>query len=113
MSFFNSLFINIFNKQVGKDCYDNKFYESRATDYLGKKRRYVVYNGFIEPSKVPPMWHAWLHHLSDELPNKNNNFAWQQQHKPNLTGTNFAFNPSKTELSNDLKINNYNKWQPK
>ena len=113
MSFLNSLFVNIFNKKVGQDLYGNKFYESKDTDYLGKKRRYVIYNGKEEPSKVPPLWHAWLHYLSDNIPKEESNFAWQKLHKPNLTGTKLAFNPGIDDQKEMKFKNKYNKWQPK
>jgi hypothetical protein len=28
----------------------------------GKERRWVVYEGEVDGSRVPPEWHAWLHH---------------------------------------------------
>lgn len=112
MSFLNSFFIDIFYKQVGEDQFGNKYYESKAKDYLKRSRRYVTYNGIDEPSKVPPLWHSWLHHLSNELPvNEVKNFAWQVDYLPNLTGTKYA---NKIKLIEDTnKISSYEKWNPK
>jgi NADH:ubiquinone oxidoreductase subunit len=47
-----------------------------------------------EPSKVPPLWHAWLHYMTDQFPNKKDiTYEWQQDFVPNLTGTSFAYFP--------------------
>src|SRR5262249_31746080 len=42
---------------VGKDAFGNRYYENR-----GGKRRWVLYKGTVEASRVPPDWHGWLHH---------------------------------------------------
>src|SRR6516164_1589022 len=82
---------------VGEDDTGNRYYEARdARDsYDGRKRRWVIYNGYAEASKVPAEWHGWLHHTFDEppttapLPRK----AWELDHEPNLTGTLWAWRP--------------------
>jgi NADH:ubiquinone oxidoreductase subunit len=56
------------------------------------------------------MWHAWLHHLKDNVPDININFAWQQSYVPNLTGTKLAYNL--TPISANISPI-YKKWQPK
>lgn len=73
---------------IGKDVFGNKYYESSQIGFNKNKtnrRRWVVYNGYAEGSKVSPDWHAWLHHAIKKKPaslsKKNNSF------KPNLTGT--------------------------
>ena len=49
---------------VGKDEYGNTYYEARdkSDAYDGNKRRWVIYNGYAEASKVTPDWHGWLRH---------------------------------------------------
>lgn len=80
---------------VGKDELGNKYYEERRPSLEGRKRRYVIYNGYAEPTKVPADWHGWLHHTFekpptvDPLPRK----SWEKPHKPNLTGTLEAYRP--------------------
>ena len=49
---------------VGKDDVGNKYYEERKVSLEGRKRRYVIYNGYAEPTKVPADWHGWLHHTA-------------------------------------------------
>lgn len=112
MSFLNSCFISIFYKKIGEDNFGNKYYEGRKKDILGLNRRFVIYKGKAEPSKVPPLWHSWLHHLSDEIPMVLKNFNWQKDYLPNLTGTKFSYDPSKkSDYKNEFTY--YNKWQPK
>ena len=55
---------------VGQDEYGNRYYEAKdARDsYDGRRRRWVIYNGYAEASKVPPDWHGWLHHTFVEPP---------------------------------------------
>jgi NADH:ubiquinone oxidoreductase subunit len=82
---------------VGQDEFGNKYYEAKDTSdsYDGRKRRWVIYDGYAEASKVPPDWHGWLHHTfadpptSAPLPRK----AWEKDYQPNLTGTRFAWRP--------------------
>jgi NADH:ubiquinone oxidoreductase subunit len=49
--------------KVGEDDQGNTFYRSRDG-----KRRWVIYNGESEASRVSPDWHGWLHHTWDEPP---------------------------------------------
>ena len=39
-----------------------------SDSYDARKRRWVIYNGYAEASKVPPDWHGWLHYTFDEPP---------------------------------------------
>ena len=43
--------------KVGIDSFCNKYYESKKGK---KKKRFVIYNGIDETSRVPARWHAWL-----------------------------------------------------
>ena len=58
-------------------------------------RRWVIYNGEAEASRVSPEWHGWLHHTYQEpptaapLPHK----PWEKPHVPNLTGSALAYRP--------------------
>jgi len=111
MSFIDKFFVSFFNKKQGSDQFGNEYYIGSKKDYLGKEKRYVVYKGASEPSKVPPVWHAWLHHLSDELPSKVDSYDWQQASMPNLTGTKYSYYPKENNEFYKNKL--YNSWQPK
>ena len=52
-----------------------------------KRKRWVIYNGIVEASKVPAEWHAWLHYTAEAPLSTANEFEWQKEHLPNLTGT--------------------------
>lgn len=82
---------------VGEDEFGNRYYETvdPRWNYDGHNRRFVIYKGYADASKVSPDWHGWLHHTFDEpptrapLPRK----AWEKPHLPNLTGTLWAWRP--------------------
>ena len=60
------LFTRRHGRLVGEDEWGNTYYEQReGKGPLGKPRRWVIYNGVAEASKVPPEWHAWLHYTVD------------------------------------------------
>ena len=110
MSFIDKYLVKLFAKEIAKDHHGNSYYLGRKKDYLGRKKRYVVYNGINEPSKVPPLWHAWLHYLIDDVPNKLEKFEWQKDHVPNLSGTKYAYDPKD---SKHKKIDLFTKWTPR
>ena len=81
---------------VGKDEFGNRYYESRdSVSYDGRKRRWVLFNGYAEASKVSPDWHGWLHYTFDAPPTEDPlvRKAWEKDHLPNLTGTPRAWRP--------------------
>ncbi len=43
-------------KLIGEDNNGNKYYESKSG------RRWVVYNGEVEASKIPNEWYSWMHY---------------------------------------------------
>ena len=57
-TFLNTLF---FGKLVGIDDSQNKYYVDN------NDRRWVIFNSEVEATKIPPEWHAWIHHLIKEL----------------------------------------------
>ncbi len=98
----DNFLIRNFSSYVGKDQFGNEYYTS------GAKRR-VAYKGLKEPSKVPPMWHAWLHYLTNDIPHNevSENYSWQKPYIPNLTGTKRAYKPTRDIVSSD-----YQPWKP-
>ena len=106
----NKLFARFCSKKVGEDEFGNEYRIGFFKNYLGQHKRFVIYKGLDLSSKVPPMWHAWLHYLSDDLPNfDKKNLKWQKEFQPNLTGTKYAYDPSK----NSDKLPVYSKWVPR
>ena len=83
---------------VGQDENGNRYFEARddRDSYdRGRKRRWVIYNGYAEASKVTPDWHGWLHYTFDETPTDVpfRVKSWEKAHRPNLTGTVHAYRP--------------------
>ena len=85
------------SKLVGEDDTGNRYFESVEAkfNYDGRNRRFVIYNGYPDASKVPPEWHGWLHHTFAEPPTRAPLMrrSWEKDHQPNLTGTIWAWRP--------------------
>ena len=110
MHFFQQLLIKLFNQEVGCDEFGNTYFESKT----GK--RFVVYKGIAEPSKIPAEWHGWIHYSSNVAPTNINTkkHSWQKIHLPNLTGTQYAYSPKNFKNSSIAKERKpYESWQPK
>lgn len=78
-------------EKVGEDAQGNVFY--RTGD---DSRRWVIYNGEVEASRIDPEWHGWLHRLYDAPPSEEPlpHKSWEKPHVENLTGTALAYAPS-------------------
>ena len=104
---------------IGKDELGNSYYEAKDTkdSYDGRKRRYVVYNGYAEASKVSPDWHGWLHHTFEEPPTVEplKRQSWERDHIPNLTGTVHAWRPQGSIARSGERqkaTGDYEAWRP-
>ena len=106
------LLTKIRGQLIGTDAYGNKYYQDNRVRDNGKYRRWVVYFGNVEASKVPPQWHAWLHYVVDMPPEPTNSYAWEKPHQRNLTGTKFAHRPSKWVKSGGIDVADYEAWKP-
>ncbi|WP_288901444.1 NADH:ubiquinone oxidoreductase subunit NDUFA12 [uncultured Sneathiella sp.] len=106
-------------EQVGEDQFGNRYYREKGkpTGPTGRERRWVVYKGRPEASKVPPAWHIWLHYTTDNLPEQQDlpQADWQEEHLPNLTGTEFAYRPDGSILKGGPRqkgTGDYQAWKP-
>lgn len=112
--FFLKVYSHLFAIEVGKDNYMNTYFVSKKNGVgnNNRKRRWVIYDGEIEASKVPPEWNAWLHHVVDDIPKKiSRKPKWLKKHIPNLTGTKLAKKPKNLKIKE--KVNNtYSLWKP-
>ena len=91
-----SLFSAFNGEQVGTDAQGNTYFRSKTkktTD--GRERRWVIYNGANDASRVPAEWHGWLHGSYDALPESHLPPAkiWEVDYSPNATGTAAAYRP--------------------
>ena len=104
-------------EQVGVDSEGNKYYHERRVPTDRRRRRWIVYQGADEASRVPPEWHAWLHYTVDEMPDPQNRTTqpWQEEHQPNLTGTDAAYRPPGHTLEGGRRAaatGDYEPWTP-
>jgi len=77
-------------QKVGEDAAGNIYYQTADA-----KRRWVIYNGEMQASRISPDWHGWMHFTWDEPPTKTPlaHKAWEKPHVENLTGTAAAYAP--------------------
>ena len=106
------LFTRRRGKPVGEDEQGNRFYQT-----ADGKRRWVIYNGLSEASRVSPDWHGWLHHTFDAPPTEAplETKPWERAHVPNLTGTPGAYHPPGSLAVPDphpAPAADYDAWRP-
>ena len=103
---------------VGEDSFGNRYYRGKPRAGYARERRWVMYDGAPEATKVPPEWHGWLHHQTDEIPSAHaESFRrpWQKPHQPNMTGTNQAYRPPGHILEGGERaqaVGDYKPWTP-
>lgn len=83
---------------VGTDEFGNTYYRALGPvidPSIGPERRWVIYSGEAEPSRIPPGWRGWLtytHHLPP-TEDKYTPHPWEKPYVPNMTGTPYAYFP--------------------
>ena len=80
-------------------------------------RRWVIYDGTNDSSRVPPGWNAWLRGTIDELPEKAlpPRRAFEQAPQPNLTGTHAGLSPRRIAGASGVRAastGDYQAWKP-
>ncbi|MEX0280399.1 MAG: NADH:ubiquinone oxidoreductase subunit NDUFA12 [Arenibacterium sp.] len=97
-------------EKVGEDSQGNQFYKT-ADD--GK--RWVIFAGEVEASKIDPEWHGWLHRTWDEPPTEKplKRKEWEKPHQENLTGTPLAYAPAGSiRHAEPVERKDYEAWSP-
>lgn len=105
---------------VGNDEFGNKYYEDRTAKNsydVGRKRRWVIYKGYADASKIPPDWHGWMHYVYDTPPSVEPlpRQKWEQPHIPNMSGTPYAKFPTgslNAEGERQASTGDYEAWKP-
>ena len=97
---------------VGTDDFGNRYYQTKDG-----ARRWVIYNGTVEASRVPPDWHGWLHHTYAEPPTRAplKVKGFELPHQPNLTGTSGAYRPEGSLSKSGERppaTGDYQAWKP-
>lgn len=98
-------------ERVGEDAEGNIYYRS------AEDRRWVIYNGKAEASRIPAGWHGWMHHRTDVAPSDETYAAreWELPHVQNMTGTSQAYRPKGALSSQEKKpepTGDYEAWSP-
>ena len=107
---------------VGRDAFGNRYFTEKNAPPLvpgggmeSRPRRWVLYAGRPEASKVPPEWHGWLHHIVATPPADTPRRPWQKPYLPNLTGTTLAYRPPGSVLRGGHRppaTGDYEAWTP-
>ena len=103
---------------VGTDDQGNRYFESTKGETVGGyPRRWVLYNGYAEGSRVPAEWHGWLHNTVDTLPTDETYTVkpWHKPHRPNYTGTPKAYRPKGSIVGAGTRAKatgDYEAWKP-
>tara|TARA_B100000945_G_C20174321_1_gene499271 strand:- start:120 stop:479 length:360 start_codon:yes stop_codon:yes gene_type:complete len=97
-----------FGKFIGSDEFGNKYYENKRNN-----KRWVIYKGEINASKITSEWYSWMHNISKESPleKKTTKYSWQKPHIENKTGTKEAYKPN-TISKNNKDFKKYEPWNP-
>ena len=105
---------------VGEDEFGNRYYRGKGPliDHSnGTERRWVIYNGEVDFSRVPPGWRGWLTYTHDLSPAEEayTPREWEMGPKPNMTGTREAYRPAGSILGTGHRpkaTGDYEAWKP-
>lgn len=108
-----SLFTRLHGREVGRDDSGNIYFQHKKNP----RRRWVMYPGDNDGSRVPPGWQAWLKNTIDDLPDKAlpERRKFQTDPSPNLTGTMAAFRPDGAMGTGKVRpasTGDYQPWVP-
>ena len=98
------LYTIFFGKFVGKDEFGNNYYVNK------KDKRWVIYSGEINASKITTDWYSWIHHMNNKIEKSKDikKYEWQKPSQPNKTGTSESYHPNKE--NNEIK-KKYTSWK--
>lgn len=106
-------------EEVGRDAEGNRYFRKagKGGGPGNGERRWVIYNGTNEASRVPPEWHGWLHKSTDVLPSESSlpRKAWEKPHRANLSGTAGAWHRPgalTTDAPRARATGDYEAWSP-
>ena len=103
------LFSRRHGEEVGRDELGNIYYRHKKDG-----RRWVIYSGSNDGSRVPPGWQAWLKGTIEDLPDKAlpPKRSFEKKPEPNLTGTMAAFRPDGALGSGRIRPASTGDYQP-
>ena len=99
---------------IGQDSQGNSYYKS--SNDVKTQRRWVIYNGTIEASRIPPEWHLWIHRITDTPPTEMDMLekSFEKPHQENLTASPLGYAPVNSLVHKDIKksVPDYTAWSP-
>ena len=80
----------------------------RDISKIGK--RWVIYSGEFDASKIPSEWYSWIHFTKNRIENNHDleKYKWQKPHQSNQTGTDNAYHPNR---NNEQIKKKYTSWK--
>jgi NADH:ubiquinone oxidoreductase subunit len=107
------LFTRLDGREIGRDEAGNVYFQHKKNP----RRRWVIYAGNNDGSRVPPAWQLWLRGTIDELPGEALPPVrkFQKPPEPNFTGTMAAFRPDGALGSGKIRpasTGDYQPWTP-
>ncbi|MEP3049814.1 MAG: NADH:ubiquinone oxidoreductase subunit NDUFA12 [Erythrobacter sp.] len=113
-------------EQVGTDAQGNTYFRERGSkdadavpdgSNISREKRWVIYAGQNDASRVPAEWHGWLHGAFDDVPES---FLpppkiWEAEYSPNATGTRSAYRPQGALEKGGKRaraVGDYEAWSP-
>lgn len=108
-----SIFSRRNGEEMGRDDAGNIYFRHRKDP----ARRWVIYDGSNDSSRVPPGWNAWLRGTIDEVPEKGlpPRRPFEQAPAANLTGTLGAHRPRGSLRAAGVRApatGDYEAWKP-
>ena len=108
-----AIFSRRHGEEAGRDEAGNIYFRHRKDP----RRRWVIYQGANDSSRVPPGWNAWLRGTIDEVPDKAlpPRRAFEKPALANPTGTAATYRPSGSLARGGVRpatTGDYQPWTP-
>lgn len=96
---------------VGTDSFGNRYFQTK-----NGQRRWALYNGTVEGSRVPSEWQGWLRFTLDAAPLADmKKKSWEKDYLPNQSGTEGAYHPAGSLALGGVRApttGDYESWRP-
>lgn len=105
------LFTARHGEKVGEDDQGNVYYRNEDDS-----KRWVIFNGEMEASRIPPDWHGWLHKTFEKPPSEQPlpHKSWEKPHLENLSAVpEFSYKPAGSiRRADPVERTDYEAWTP-
>ncbi|MDV7143486.1 NADH:ubiquinone oxidoreductase subunit NDUFA12 [Tropicimonas sp. TH_r6] len=105
------LFTSRHGEKVGEDAEGNVYYRNEDDS-----KRWVIFDGEVEATRIPPDWHGWLHKLYDAPPSESPlpHKDWEKPHLENVTADPvLSYKPTGSlRRATPVERSDYEAWAP-